>query len=112
MNQNQDVTNYINKGSTYQVKLLSELRDLIHSTVPNTAESIKWGFPVFGNPKDFSYLRHSKNHITLGFYNIDKIDDPDTILEGSGKTLKHIKIKNETDIPTTQLKNWLSAISQ
>lgn len=112
MNLNQEITNYISGASAEQVEILELLRTLIHESVPNTSEAIKWGFPVFGNEKDFCYLRFSKKHITLGFYNFEKIEDPDNLLEGSGNTLKHIKIKKKEDINSALLTKWLKAISE
>ncbi|MFT6814381.1 MAG: hypothetical protein ACJAZ3_000268 [Sphingobacteriales bacterium] len=67
--------------------------------------------PVFAKEKDYCYLRYSKKHLTLGFYNIDKIEDPDSKLEGEGNTLKHIKIKSKSDIDTILFSNWLKSIS-
>ena len=113
MNFNKDVTNYIAKANTEQIDPLEKLRQLIHKTVSNVSEEIKWGFPVFAKTKDFAYLRFAKKHITLGFYNIDKIEDPDDILEGSGNTLKHIKIKNNPDFDFDEklISKWLKAIA-
>jgi hypothetical protein len=112
MNLNQEVTNYISNTSEEQVEILEILRNLIHESVPNTSEAIKWGFPVFNNKKDFCYLRFSKKHITFGFYNFQKIEDPDDLLEGSGNTLKHIKIKKKEGINSELLAKWLKAISE
>ena len=112
MNLNQKVSDYINKASIEQVEILEHLRSLIHQSVTGVSEEIKWGFPVFCKTKDFAYFRFAKNHITLGFYNIDKINDPDKLLEGSGNTLKHIKIKNKKDINELVLKNWLCSIAE
>ena len=72
MNLNPEVTNYINNASIEQIELLEVLRQLIHESVSNISEAIKWGFPVFSNKKDFTYFRFSKKHITLGFYNFEK----------------------------------------
>ena len=112
MKLNEEVSKYISKADTEQIKLLEDLRVLIHNAVPGTSEAIKWGFPVFAKEKDFTYLRFSKKHITLGFYNIAKIDDPDKHLEGSGNTLKHIKIRSKADINEELLSGWLKAISE
>ena len=112
MNTNQEVTNYINNASEEQIKLLEILRQLIHESVSNISEAIKWGFPVFSNKKDFVYFRCSKKHITLGFYNFEKIEDFENLLEGTGNTLRHIKIKSKDDINTELLEKWLLAISE
>lgn len=111
MNLNQKVTDYIAKSSEEQIVILEELRKLIHESVENVSEEIKWGFPVFASTKDFAYLRYSKKHITLGFYNIDKIQDPDSLLEGEGNTLKHIKIKSMAEIRKEVLSLWLTQIT-
>lgn len=111
MNLNQKVTDYIENASEEQKVILEALRKLIHQTVENVSEEIKWGFPVFASTKDFAYLRFSKKHITLGFYNIDKIQDPDSLLEGEGNTLKHVKIKSKAEIKSKVLAEWLKQIT-
>lgn len=108
---NLKVNEYIQKASKDQVEILQELRELIHNTVGNVSEDIKWNMPVFNNGKDFAYVRFSKNHITLGFYNIDKIQDPDNLLEGEGNTLKHIKIKSKDEINPKIIAEWLKQIT-
>ena len=111
MNLNQKVTDYIDNASEEQIVILETLRKLIHETVENVSEEIKWGFPVFASTKDFAYLRFSKKHITLGFYNIDKIQDPNSLLEGEGNTLKHIKIKSKVEIKSKVIAEWLKQIT-
>jgi hypothetical protein len=111
MNFNQNVTDYISDASAEQSATLEELRKLIHDTVSNVSEEIKWKMPVFNNGKDFAYLRFSKKHITLDFYNIDKIQDPDNLLEGEGNTLKHIKIRNSDEINSKIISQWLKEIT-
>ncbi|MEE9429494.1 MAG: DUF1801 domain-containing protein [Melioribacteraceae bacterium] len=111
MNFNIDVTNYISNATEKQIEILETLRELIHKSVAGVSEQIKWGFPVFKKTKDFVYLRFSKKHITLGFFNIAKIADPNNLLEGSGSTLKHIKIKNVNEINKEILSEWLKAIA-
>lgn len=111
MNYNKKVTDYIDNAPEEQIVILETLRKLVHETVINVNEEIKWKMPVFNNGKNFAYLRFSKKHITLGFYNIDKIIDPDNLLEGEGNTLKHIKIKCADDIKPKIIKEWLQQIT-
>ena len=112
MKLDKEVSAYISKATDGQAVLLEQLRQLIHESVPGTTEAIKWGFPVFTKTKNYAYFRFSKKHITLGFYNPEKIDDPDGLLEGAGDTLKHIKIKQQEDIDVQLLKKWLKAIAE
>ncbi len=111
MNLNQKVTDYIDNATEEQIVILEALRKLIHETVENVSEEIKWGFPVFASTKDFAYLRSAKKHVTLGFYNIDKIQDPGNLLEGDGNTLKHIKIKSMAEIRKEVISLWLKQIT-
>lgn len=111
MNYNKQVTEYIGNATEEQIVILKALRKLIHDTVDNISEEIKWGFPVFSQTKDFAYLRYAKKHITIGFYNIDKIQDPDNLLEGEGNTLKHIKIKSKDEIDSKIISQWLKEIT-
>ncbi len=107
------VTTYINSADEKQIPLLEELRQTIHNAVPGSVEAIKWGFPVFAKSKDYAYLRFAKNHLTLGFYNIDNsLSDPDNRLEGTGNKLRHIKIKSKEDIDSEQISRWLKSITK
>lgn len=112
MNQNEKVTEYINNAPTEQVHLLETLRLLIHETIPETTEELKWGMPVFKKTKAFTYLRSSKNHVALGFYNIERINDPKGMLEGTGKTMRHLKIKQPEDIDSTFIRESLTATAE
>lgn len=67
--------------------------------------------PVFNNGNNFAYLRFAKKHITLGFYNIDKLEDPSKLLEGDGNTLKHIKIIQLDKSLEQQIEKWLNQIT-
>ena len=111
MNINQKVSDYFNNATEEQIAILNVLRKLIHDTVANVSEEIKWNMPVFNNGKDFAYLRFAKKHITLGFYNIDKIQDPENLLEGEGNTLKHIKINSKDEVKPKIIAEWLKQIT-
>ena len=108
---NPNITEYIGKAANEQVVVLEKIRQLVHSSVKNVEEEIKWGFPVFNNGKDFAYLRFAKKHITLGFYNINKLKDPNSLLEGQGNTLKHIKLKELNNELEEQIVKWLNQIT-
>ena len=112
MEVNQKVTAYISTASSEQKEIFENLRQLIHNNIDNITEEIKWGIPVFIKSKIFTYLRVTKKHITIGFYNIDRIKDTAGILEGEGKTMRHIKIKTKDDINQKIIIEWLKLTAE
>jgi hypothetical protein len=53
------------------------------------------------------YIGVYTKHINLGFYWGARIDDPEGMLEGSGKQLRHIKIKSQADLGTPLIRDYL-----
>lgn len=102
------VTDYINAADKHK-ETLEALRQLVHDTVPNVTEEFKWGRPVFRAAKDFAYLKTAKAYVTLGFFQFDKLDDKNGLLEGTGKDMRHIKIKNAQDINRELLCEWFKS---
>ena len=100
---------YIEEHSNFSDSL-TILRDIINSTT--MVETIKWNMPVFKKSKTFTYFCFFKNHINMGFYNFERIDDPNNLLQGEGNTMRHIKIKSMSDIDTKLFKQWLKATAE
>ena len=104
MNRIEEVDQYISKAAEDQQPILQELRDLIFEAVPEVKEQFKWSQPVYGTTKDFVYLKHTKKHINLGFFNFDQVDDPNGLLEGTGTRMRHIKITRSDEPDRAVLK--------
>ncbi len=109
MNLDEKVSEYISNAPEEFMEILEVLRGMVHESVPGVTEAIKWRMPVFSKEKNFAYLRMNKKHITLGFYHPERLEDPEGILEGTGKELRHVKIKTERDILPEHFTRWLQA---
>jgi hypothetical protein len=110
--QNSDVTNYIENAPESQREAMNVLRELIHSSIENVVEEYKWSRPVFKLNKDFAYFKTAKNYLTLGFFDFHKITDTHNLLEGTGKDMRHIKIKTTSDINSNLMKEWFKAVAE
>lgn len=109
---NEQVTAYIEAAPPEHQEIMIMIRRLIHDMLPTVTEAFKWSRPIFTTTKDFAYLLSSKNYVTLGFTkDIDKLDDPNHILEGTGKTMRHIKLRHASDINTSLIKDWMTCIT-
>ena len=86
------IKEYINKQKNPQKEICIYLRNLIHKTIPDVKEEMRWGVPVFAGGK--FYIGSFKNSVNLGF-SINGLNDREVALfEGTGKTMRHIKIKS------------------
>jgi hypothetical protein len=108
---NQQVTDYINNASKEHPEIMRRVRQILHEAVPGAVESFKWSRPVFGTARDFAYLKTAKNHVTLGFYKFRKLEDKNNLLEGTGKDLRHIKLKSVADINQPLLSEWFRTLA-
>lgn len=73
---------------------LLELRNLVFSVVPDAVEEIKWSRPCYSAARGlFCYLHSTRSHATLGFQKGTSLQDPDHLLEGTGKDMRHIKFQ-------------------
>jgi hypothetical protein len=48
-------------------------------------------------------MPHSK-HVNLGFFKGAHLDDPDGLLEGTGKGLRHVKLRNKEGVDTPAIR--------
>jgi len=53
------------------------------------------------------YIGVYTKHINLGFHWGARMDDPEGVLEGSGKQFRHIKIKSQADLGTPVIRDYL-----
>ena len=76
--------------------LICGVRDAIVAAGYNFQEATKWGSPCYWLPeisrRNIVWFQHHNDYIRLGFFNGVTMPDPDGLLEGTGKRLRHIKI--------------------
>ena len=74
-------------------------------TLPNVEEKYAWGVLVYEGGK--FYLAAMKERVHLGFSIIGLNKEETLSLEGSGKTMKHIKINSLKDIENKKIKEMI-----
>jgi hypothetical protein len=92
------------------------LREIILEEVPDASESIYrvytvaiW-FGFSGKMKDmFCYIATNAGHINLGFPRGSTLPDPNRVLEGDGKTLRHIKFSSRRDLERSYVRSYIRA---
>ena len=84
---------------------LVALRALVADLHPDAVEvastreqSVWWGWGA-GKMKDgYAYAMPHKGHVNLGFFRGVDLPDPGNRLEGTGKALRHVKIRDEGEV--------------
>ncbi len=61
----------------------NDVRELLHDGCPVACV----------NDAAFGYVNVFKAHVNVGFFNGAFLDDPHKLLEGTGKRMRHVKIK-------------------
>lgn len=107
---NQEVTTYIENSEGHHQRILQKLRELIFHVAPKVDEQFKWSRPVYAVDKDFCYLKTTKKAVTLGFFEFDKIKTNPHLIEGTGKSMRHIKINSVEEIEKFEVHKMINEV--
>ena len=80
-------------------RLINKLRKLVAKASPKLIESSKWTNGVWLKedlPIIFIYTKD--DHIQFGFFAGGMLNDPDGLLRGNGKFVRHIRVESSQDI--------------
>ncbi len=88
--------------------LAADLRSLIRKAVPDATECIKWGTPNYEKDEPICSIRSGKDFVALQFGPIGtSLEDPEGLLEGTGKAMRHVKIRSGTDLKKQLFTSWI-----
>jgi hypothetical protein len=75
------------------------LRELVQEVVPEVTETVNpWGIPTFELKGPLCHVMTATKHISFGFQRGTSLDDPNGLLEGTGKNMRHVKLRNVKDL--------------
>jgi hypothetical protein len=57
----------------------------------------------------FAYVNSFKSHVNVGFFYGAVLEDPAGLLEGSGKRMRHVKLKGGPELDTAALRRLIDA---
>ena len=101
------VGEYIEKQKSPQKEICQRLREIILNTFPDIKEEMKYGVPYYGNKY---YIVALKTHVNLGFSIKDLTEKEISLLEGSGKTVRHLKVNSFEDIDKNKILKLLKMV--
>lgn len=94
--------------------ILETLRPLVEEAAPEATASLKWGMPVYAIGRTMMCaLAGFKSHVNLILAGPPgAFDDPDGLLEGEGKTGRHLKLRSIDEVPREAVRGWLRTAAQ
>ena len=84
--------------------LAQGLRRMFLEAVPDFRESIKWGKPCFEKKvRTFYIASQADRYVTLGLWQGALLPNPDGLIEGTGKRMRHVKVRSMEDLEAPAL---------
>ena len=82
----------------------SALRSLVKRTVSGCEEYVNpWKIPTFDLNGPLCFYMVAKEHVLFGFMRGAMLRDPGKLLEGTGKYLRHVKLRSTPDVRRSEL---------
>jgi len=95
------------------------LRELIADVLPGVTEvpwetqgNVGYGVGPKKSSEQFCYIMPFATHVNLGFYYGAQLDDPAGLLEGSGKGLRHVKVRSVSEVKKPALRKLIAAATK
>ncbi len=108
-----EIQEYVRRKDPKLQRVVRGLRSLVKKTIPRVTESVNpWGIPTFELNGPLCYFMVGKNHVTFGFLEGTSLNDPKRLLEGTGKNLRHVKLRTVEELRQDGLRELLKAAAR
>jgi len=111
-----DFQHFLDFKSQEIIGLYTELRALMFALCPDCNEllyhthALTSVYSISEKMGDgFCHIPIYKEHLNLGFNKGNLLDDPDQLLEGTGKLIRHIPITKPQDFKNTKVKSLIKS---
>lgn len=92
------VADYAEGLPTAHRAIILKLHNLMGRGAPNAVVSVKWNNLCYVDGGLLTYINASRKHVAFGFFQGVDLADPLELLEGSGKSLRQIRLQTVADI--------------
>ena len=104
------VIDYLKKQKSPQKEIIRKVRKIFQKTLPSCEEKMAWGVVTFAAGK--FYIAAMKNRVHVGFAITGLNKDEINLFEGSGKTMRHIKIPTLVDVDEEKLVELIEMVNK
>lgn len=101
------IDKYVAKAGKMQ-GVLKGLRALVKRTIEGCEEYVNpWKIPSFDSNGTLCGFMTGKEHVTFIFLRGAALPDPEGLLEGTGKHVRHVKVRTLADVKKPALKKLI-----
>ena len=104
------VIEYIEKQKSPQKEILQKVREIFQKTLPDCEEKMAWGVVTFAGGK--FYIAAMKSRVHVGFAITGLSKEEISLFEGTGKTMRHIRIPTLEDIDEKTLVKLIKMVDE
>lgn len=104
-----DVEKYVEKQKSPQKEIVQRLRDIILKTLPSVKEEFKMGVPWY---EDRFYVVALRDHVNLGFAVKGLSAEEQSLFEGKGKMMRHLKFYSLEDADEERVAQLLRLVAE
>jgi hypothetical protein len=97
-------------------QILKGIRGLVKEVHPEAVEPVRlgdravtWGWGAAKMKEGYVYALPYASHVNLGFYDGSALPDPQHRLQGTGKMLRHVKIKADSELSALEIRQLIEA---
>jgi hypothetical protein len=104
-----DVEKYVEKQKSPQREIVQKIRDTILKTLPYVGEELKMGVPWYEGK---FYVVALKDHVNLGFSVKGLSEQEQSLFEGKGKMMRHLKFYSLDDVNDARVTKLLKLVAE
>ena len=102
------VEDFIDSLEEEDREIVVALRMIVKEAIPGVQELIKWSTLTYQKDGEMiGAIMVHKDHINIQLWRGAELEDPEHILEGSGKGMRHVRIAKPDDARRAELKSVL-----
>jgi hypothetical protein len=87
--------------------ICTAVRRVIHAALPGVQESVKWRHPYYLCDGPVCIVVPVAGRVNLEFFHGVQLRDQQGRIEGTGKNLRHIKLRDLADVDERAISGWL-----
>lgn len=100
---------YLADQEPRQKAIIRALRVFVRRQAPHLEESVKWGNGCWLNGKvPVSYVYAGADHVQFGFFAGSSLKDPQGLLRGEGKFVRHVRLLKPSEVRPKTLRPLLA----